>query len=78
MLTCLICIGNKTRFSNKKITKLKDIFRQVLLKFGIWDQIRVDHGREFFLMLKIQEDLQNLRFNLNRDCYVQSTSRMVS
>jgi hypothetical protein len=48
-----------------------------MLTFGIWEQCRVDHGKEFFLKLKVQEDLQHLRYNLNRDCYVQSTSRTV-
>ena len=46
-------------------------------KYGIWDKIRVDHGREFVLMLYSQFLLQNQRFNQNRRPYVQSTSKMV-
>ena len=46
-----------------------------MLYSNMWDQIRVDHGREFYLMLFIQE---NLRFAGRGDSqiapYVQTTS----
>lgn len=53
-------------------------FRQAMETYGIWDQIRVDHGREFYLMLFIQNYLKDLRYDQTRTPFVQSTSRMVS
>ena len=48
------------------------------LKYGVWDQVRVDHGNEFMLMLYLQHKIQDLRFNKNRLPFVQTTSRMVN
>ena len=31
------------------------LFRPLLLKEGVWVQARVDHGREFSLMLSVQQ-----------------------
>ncbi len=33
------------------------------LIYGLWDQVRVDHGKEFYLMLYVQEILAQLRTN---------------
>jgi hypothetical protein len=54
------------------------MYRDLLLAFGIWDQMRVDQGHEFYLMCYLQHKLKDLRFNTNRNAYVQTTSRMVS
>ena len=54
------------------------LFRPILLNFGLWDQIRADHGREFFLLLYVQEHLTHLRRNQRRAPHVQSMSREVS
>ena len=51
--------------------------RSSVLTYGMWDQIRVDKGREFSLTLFIQERLCNHRQNVNRQPYVQSTSKAV-
>ena len=29
--------------------------REMILTYGLWDQIHVDHGKEFYLMLYVQE-----------------------
>ncbi|XP_076120765.1 uncharacterized protein LOC143101347, partial [Alosa pseudoharengus] len=42
--------------------------------YGIWDQIRVDHGKEFYLTLYMQEMLSAYRFNLGRQPYLQTKS----
>ena len=52
--------------------------RSILCEFGIWDQIRVDHGREWYLLLYGQELLADKRFNTARSPHVQSTSKQVS
>lgn len=51
--------------------------RNMILTYGLWDQIRVDHGKEFYLMLFIQEVLAHLRRNVSRAPHMQSTSRQV-
>ena len=49
------------------------LFRPILLNFGLWEQIRADHGREFFLLLYVQEHLTHLRRNQRRAPHVQSS-----
>ena len=35
------------------------LFRPIILEYGMWQQVRVDHGTEFFLMLEIQRYLSS-------------------
>ena len=51
--------------------------RPILSEYGIWDQIRVDQGKEWVLMLFIQEELSHLRRNTSCDPHLQSTSKQV-
>ena len=37
--------------------------RPIVLSYGLWDQIHVDQGKEWVLMLYVQETLEHLRFN---------------
>ncbi len=48
----------------------------MLLEYGIWDQVRVDQGREWTLMLFAQELLAHLRRNTSLAPHLQ-TSKMV-
>ena len=43
--------------------------RKAVLKYGMFDQIRVDRGKEFFLVLGMQEQLQELRRNQSILCH---------
>lgn len=36
----------------------EDVYRDCVLRYGLWDEIRVDHGREFYLTLYVQEQLR--------------------
>ena len=54
------------------------MFKNAVLKYGTWDQVRVGHGKEFMLMLYLQYKLDADRYNQERRLFVQSTSRMVS
>ena len=51
------------------------VYRAVLCEYGLWDEVRVDHGREFYLTLYMHEKLRNAG---RGDCeiapYIQSTS----
>ncbi|XP_077377010.1 uncharacterized protein LOC144018573 [Festucalex cinctus] len=50
------------------------VARTAVANNGMWDQLRVDHGREFYLTLYIQEKLSQHRHNTNRLPYVQTVS----
>eukprot|EP00111_Clytia_hemisphaerica_P017968 TCONS_00053190-protein len=50
------------------------VFRPAIQRYGLWDQLRVDHGTEFFLCLFIQDLLKNHRVNQHRVPWRQTTS----
>lgn len=52
--------------------------RPIVFQYGICDQVRVDHGKEWYLLLATQEKLSSLRHNQNHPPHLQTTSRMVS
>jgi hypothetical protein len=54
-----------------------NVLRPLLLMYGIWDEIRVDHGLEWVLSLSVQEQLAHLRYNTSRPPHLQSTSKQV-
>ncbi len=43
----------------------------------MWDQIRVDHGKEFYLSLFIQEMIEGYRNRRERQPYMQTQSTKV-
>ena len=43
----------------------------------LWDQLRVDMGKEWVLMLFIQEQLADLRRNIHRAPHLQTTSKQI-
>jgi len=47
------------------------------MQYGLWDQIRVDQGKEWVLMLYIQGTLAHLRHNTSHTPHLQSTSKQV-
>jgi len=51
--------------------------RPILVQYGLWDQLRVDHGKEWMLTLFAQEQLAHFRRNQLRHPYLQTTSKMV-
>ncbi|XP_068683153.1 uncharacterized protein [Montipora foliosa] len=48
---------------------------QSVLTYGMWDQLRVDKGKEFSLMLSVQHLLRQHRRNTTRLPYQQTTSK---
>lgn len=36
----------------------ENVYRRAVLEYGLWDQVRVDHGKEFYLVLYIHEYLR--------------------
>ena len=51
--------------------------RNALLAYGIFHQIRVDFGREFYLVLGMQEYFQELRSRTDIAPYRQTQSEKV-
>ncbi len=51
-----------------------EVYRSACLEYGLFDQIRVDYGREFYLILYQQNNLAHLRSNVSRPAYIQTTS----
>ncbi|XP_019850817.1 PREDICTED: uncharacterized protein LOC109581281 [Amphimedon queenslandica] len=54
----------------------RHLYRPLTLDYGLWDQIRVDHGKEWHLMLFMQEQLANYRYNYDRAPHLQTTSKL--
>lgn len=50
------------------------VYRRAVLDHGLWQQIRVDHGREFYLSLFIQECIRQNHGDSEIAPYVQTTS----
>ncbi|CAG2250686.1 unnamed protein product [Mytilus edulis] len=48
--------------------------KSAVLKYGMWDQMRVDHGKEFFLCLYMQEKNEQYRNRREYQPYCQTTS----
>ena len=51
--------------------------RVILQQYGMWDQVRVDQGKEWVIMLYVQECLADYRRNTGRYPHVQSSSKQV-
>jgi len=54
------------------------IYRELVIHYGLWDQLRVDQGKEWHLMLFIPEQLAHLRTNTNRAPHLQTSSKLAS
>ncbi|KAK3724997.1 hypothetical protein QZH41_017473, partial [Actinostola sp. cb2023] len=53
----------------------EEVYRKVVTSEGLFDQIRVDHGKEFYLSLFIQEQLAPHRSNPALDPHRQTQSK---
>ena len=52
-------------------------YGQTICKYGMWDQKSVDCGREWYLMLYIQEQLAEYRRNISQSPHLQTSSTKV-
>jgi len=53
----------------------EEVLRKIVIEHGLFDQVRVDHGKEFYLLLGMQEQLAHLRNDTNMPCYRQTQSK---
>ena len=67
---------NSCFLPNKEFTG-KVVVRKTTLEYGLFNQIRVDGGKEFYLILGIQEHLSNYRQNQEILPYRQIESKKV-
>ena len=51
------------------------MMKPLLQSYGLWNQVRMDHGTEFTLVVTVQKHLGHLRCNQLRHPALQSTSR---
>ena len=50
------------------------VYRKAVSKYGLWNQLRVDHGREFCLCLFVQDLLKGYRTSQEKDPWKQTKS----
>ncbi|XP_067266319.1 uncharacterized protein [Chanodichthys erythropterus] len=65
-------VAHSTMPIKNNLAIYEDVFRPAVLEYGIWDQVRVDHGKEFYLTLFMQELLTSHRHNQERRPYLQT------
>ncbi|XP_035989127.1 uncharacterized protein LOC118561265 [Fundulus heteroclitus] len=67
-------VAHSTMPIKNNLVIYEDVYRSAVVNHGMWDQVRVDHVREFNLCLYMQERLSRYRHNLSRPPYLQTTS----
>ncbi|XP_026122138.1 uncharacterized protein LOC113105304 [Carassius auratus] len=67
-------VGHATMPIKNNLTIYEEVFRPAILSNGMWDQVRVDCGKEFYLCLFMQEILSAYRYNTAREPYKQTPS----
>ena len=50
------------------------VFRPAISKYGLWNQLRIDHGQEFSLCIFVQDLLKNYRQSTEKEPWKQTTS----
>ncbi|KAM7012019.1 uncharacterized protein LKV04_022591 [Tautogolabrus adspersus] len=71
-------VGHSTMPVKNNLTIYQDVYRQAVLTQGLWDQLRTDCGREFYLMNFVQEKLAGYRFCTDRPSFLQTPSTLVN
>ncbi|XP_052249306.1 uncharacterized protein LOC127857051 [Dreissena polymorpha] len=71
-------VGSKTMAVKNNLLIYDCVYRPAVLKYGMWDQVRNDHGTEFYLCLYMQERNAAQRSNTARMPYIQSQSKRES
>ena len=70
-------VGFVSMLVKNNVEIYKEMFFPVTSTYGLWDQVRVDHGKEWTLILYVQELLSPLRGNVHRAPHLQSSSKQV-
>ena len=54
------------------------VFRPALVKCGLWNQLRVDHGQEFVLCIYIQDLIKRYRYSEEKAPWRQTASTTIT
>ena len=68
-------VGFITLPSKNPILIYQLLYRPILEQYGVWDQLRMDHGTEFTLVVSVQQSIAALRNDPSRHPVMQSMSR---
>ena len=52
-------VGEAVMAVKNNIVIYENVYHRCVSQYGLWDEVRVDHGREFYLLLYVQEQLRN-------------------
>ncbi|XP_051536623.1 uncharacterized protein LOC127430693 isoform X1 [Myxocyprinus asiaticus] len=66
-------VANATMPAKNNLAMYEEVYRPAVTCYGMWDQLRVDHGKEFYLCLYMQERSE-YRHNQQREPYRQTQS----
>ncbi|XP_055360765.1 uncharacterized protein LOC114847823 [Betta splendens] len=69
-------VAHSTMPIKNNLTIYDEIYRKAVLEHGMWDQIRVDCGTEFYLTLFMQEKLAGYRYNQSQPPFLQTPSTL--
>ena len=67
-------VGYSSMPAKNPIIIYEFVFRPALIKYGLWNQLRVDHGREFVLCLFVQDLLKRHRYSQEKQPWRQTPS----
>ncbi|KAI7793865.1 uncharacterized protein LOC130545384 [Triplophysa rosa] len=67
-------VSNATMPAKNNLAIYEEVYRPAVIHYGMWDQLRVDYGKEFYLCLYMQERLSEYRYNQQREPYLQTQS----
>ena len=71
----LLLMVSATIPSKNPIMIYELLYRPILQQHGLWDQLRMDHGTEFALVVSVQQSISRFRNDPSRHPVLQSMSR---
>uniref|UniRef100_A0A1X7TJY3 Integrase core domain-containing protein n=1 Tax=Amphimedon queenslandica TaxID=400682 RepID=A0A1X7TJY3_AMPQE len=69
-------VGFSLMPQKNNIVVYEQLYKSVINNYGLWDQIRVDCGREWYLMLFINQMFAHLRTSTTKEPHLQSSSKL--
>lgn len=51
--------------------------REIVTTYGLWDQLRIDKGKEWYLSIFINQNLSSHRYCTRKPPHLQTTSKKV-
>lgn len=68
-------VGFVTMPTKNNVLIYEELYLNILVNYGLWDQLRIDHGREWYLMIFIQQKLAHFRNNVDKQPFLQTSSK---